>query len=492
MDPEGRVHSAQELRTSPAEGGTEGARPQKTRKRRSWTAEEDAVLAAHVQAHGVGKWDAVPQSTGLARTGQSCRFRWLNRLRPGLKDDGIAFSRDEEIHLCRLHAALGNKWSRIAAEVCRSNDPQYLSPIGTLCFFLFPLLVIDFVVMAQMEGRSENEVMHYWFCYVSRCQRAGLNVYPPEVQQAADGQPSLHQPQPKRHKNQTSSLPQQLPPPPQYLHPVGYPNYPVVPTHLPQPLGAVYPVTMAIALPPTPLPPLPVMAEASPTTQFWEQVLSLSNQNVVQGMQPHPLALPLGNTTEFNENDQGLASLLPHSNQNVEQEMRSQPPALSSENVTEINEEDQLLPPLLPQSNQNVEQGSQPQPPALPMENATEFKNEGQPLTSLPPMSNQNVAPGSQPQPPALPMENATEFNEEGQPSTSLPPFPDQNVEQERQPQWLALPLENATELNEEGQPLSSLSPLCDQNVEQGMQPQWPALSFGYAPKFFDEFWGFY
>ncbi|XP_042423522.1 transcription factor MYB41-like [Zingiber officinale] len=459
MDPEGRVHSAQELRTSPAEGGTEGARPQKTRKRRSWTAEEDAVLAAHVQAHGVGKWDAVPQSTGLARTGQSCRFRWLNRLRPGLKDDGIAFSRDEEIHLCRLHAALGNKWSRIAAE---------------------------------MEGRSENEVMHYWFCYVSRCQRAGLNVYPPEVQQAADGQPSLHQPQPKRHKNQTSSLPQQLPPPPQYLHPVGYPNYPVVPTHLPQPLGAVYPVTMAIALPPTPLPPLPVMAEASPTTQFWEQVLSLSNQNVVQGMQPHPLALPLGNTTEFNENDQGLASLLPHSNQNVEQEMRSQPPALSSENVTEINEEDQLLPPLLPQSNQNVEQGSQPQPPALPMENATEFKNEGQPLTSLPPMSNQNVAPGSQPQPPALPMENATEFNEEGQPSTSLPPFPDQNVEQERQPQWLALPLENATELNEEGQPLSSLSPLCDQNVEQGMQPQWPALSFGYAPKFFDEFWGFY
>ncbi|KAG6483839.1 hypothetical protein ZIOFF_060539 [Zingiber officinale] len=148
MEAAGGAYGAQEPGTSPAEGGGEGVRPQKTRKRRSWTAEEDAVLAAHVRAHGVGKWDEVPQSTGLARTGQSCRFRWLNSLRPGLKDDGIAFSRDEEIHLCRLHAALGNKWNRIAAE---------------------------------MEGRSENQVMHYWFYYVGRCQRTGVNVYPPEA-----------------------------------------------------------------------------------------------------------------------------------------------------------------------------------------------------------------------------------------------------------------------------------------------------------------------
>ncbi|KAG6510253.1 hypothetical protein ZIOFF_028262 [Zingiber officinale] len=102
MEAAGGAYGAQEPSTSPAEGGREGVRPQKTRKRRSWTVEEDAVLAAHVRAHGVGKWDEVPQSTGLARTGQSCRFWWLNSLRPGLKDDGIAFSRDEEIHLCRL------------------------------------------------------------------------------------------------------------------------------------------------------------------------------------------------------------------------------------------------------------------------------------------------------------------------------------------------------------------------------------------------------
>ncbi|XP_042423523.1 transcription factor MYB120-like [Zingiber officinale] len=226
MEAAGGAYGAQEPGTSPAEGGREGMRPQKTRKRRSWTAEEDAVLAAHVRAHGVGKWDAVPKSTGLARTGQSCRFRWLNSLRPGLKDDGIAFSRDEEIHLCRLHAALGNKWNRIAAE---------------------------------MEGRSENQVMHYWFYYVSRCQQTGLNVYPPEVQQAANGQSDLHQPQPKRHKSQTSSLPQQFPPRATYLVPVGYPNYPVVPTHLPQPVGAVYPVMMTI-----PPPPLSIIAEYRP------------------------------------------------------------------------------------------------------------------------------------------------------------------------------------------------------------------------------------
>ncbi|KAG6487795.1 transcription factor MYB97-like [Zingiber officinale] len=275
MEAEGGAHRAQVLCTSPAKGGEEGALPQKTRKRRSWTPEEDAVLVADVRVHGVGKWVAVPKRTGLARTGQSCRFRWLNSLHPGLKGS-VAFSRDEELHLCRLHAALGNKWSRIAAE---------------------------------MEGRSESEVMHYWFSYVNRCQQAGLNVYPPEVQQAAAGQFGLHRPELKRHKSQTSSLPQQ-PPPPLYLLPVVYPNYPVVvPTHPPQPLGVVYPVTMA-TVPPPPLIPIMAEFEALPDSQFWPLFLSLLNQDVEQGRQPHPPTLLLGNTTEFNENDQPLASSL--------------------------------------------------------------------------------------------------------------------------------------------------------------------------------------
>ncbi|KAG6508309.1 hypothetical protein ZIOFF_033683 [Zingiber officinale] len=179
---------------SPAEGGG-GWAPSRIRKRKTWTAEEDAVLAEHVRVHGTGNWDTVPKSTGLARTGQCCRSRWLNTLRPGLKKDGASFSRDEELQLCRLHAALGNKWSRIAA---------------------------------QMAGRSENECMNYWKTYVKRCQHAGVNVYPPEVQDAG-GKSDLHQPQHQRQKVQSSPL---QPPPSSSssssMLPLEYLNNPVV------------------------------------------------------------------------------------------------------------------------------------------------------------------------------------------------------------------------------------------------------------------------
>jgi hypothetical protein len=44
---------------------------------------------------------------GLQRNGKSCRLRWINYLRPGLKH-GV-FSPEEEETVMSLHAALGNK-----------------------------------------------------------------------------------------------------------------------------------------------------------------------------------------------------------------------------------------------------------------------------------------------------------------------------------------------------------------------------------------------
>ena len=44
---------------------------------------------------------------GLQRNGKSCRLRWMNYLRPGLKH-GV-FSPEEEETVMNLHATLGNK-----------------------------------------------------------------------------------------------------------------------------------------------------------------------------------------------------------------------------------------------------------------------------------------------------------------------------------------------------------------------------------------------
>ncbi|KAJ0046136.1 hypothetical protein Pint_04109 [Pistacia integerrima] len=89
-------------------------------KKGPWTATEDSVLTEYVRKHGEGNWNAVQRNTGLARCGKSCRLRWANHLRPNLKKG--AFSPEEERLIVELHAQLGNKWARMAAQ--QLNHPQ--------------------------------------------------------------------------------------------------------------------------------------------------------------------------------------------------------------------------------------------------------------------------------------------------------------------------------------------------------------------------------
>lgn len=84
-------------------------------KKGPWTAAEDEILAAYVRENGEGNWNAVQKNTGLARCGKSCRLRWANHLRPNLKKG--SFTGDEERLIIQLHAQLGNKWARMAAQV---------------------------------------------------------------------------------------------------------------------------------------------------------------------------------------------------------------------------------------------------------------------------------------------------------------------------------------------------------------------------------------
>ena len=87
-------------------------------KKGPWTVSEDITLREYVMKFGEGNWNSVQKSSGLARCGKSCRLRWANHLRPNLKKG--AFSKEEEQIIVQLHAKVGNKWARMAAQVLPS------------------------------------------------------------------------------------------------------------------------------------------------------------------------------------------------------------------------------------------------------------------------------------------------------------------------------------------------------------------------------------
>ncbi|XP_023634168.1 transcription factor TT2 isoform X2 [Capsella rubella] len=80
--------------------------------RGAWTDHEDKILRDYITTHG----------EGLKRCGKSCRLRWKNYLRPGIKRGNI--SSDEEELIIRLHNLLGNRWSLIAGRLPGRTDNE--------------------------------------------------------------------------------------------------------------------------------------------------------------------------------------------------------------------------------------------------------------------------------------------------------------------------------------------------------------------------------
>ncbi|KAG6604826.1 Transcription factor MYB32, partial [Cucurbita argyrosperma subsp. sororia] len=91
-------------------------------KRGAWSSEEDDKLMGYVQKHGPRKWRQLPSLAGLARCGKSCRLRWLNYLRPGLKKGNYTDEENDLIY--KLHEMHGNRWSMIATKLSGRTDNE--------------------------------------------------------------------------------------------------------------------------------------------------------------------------------------------------------------------------------------------------------------------------------------------------------------------------------------------------------------------------------
>ncbi|KAF8116160.1 hypothetical protein N665_0020s0021 [Sinapis alba] len=89
-------------------------------KKGPWTPEEDIILVSYIQEHGPGNWRSIPTNTGLLRCSKSCRLRWTNYLRPGIKRGN--FTSHEEGMIIQLQALLGNKWAAIASYLPQRTD----------------------------------------------------------------------------------------------------------------------------------------------------------------------------------------------------------------------------------------------------------------------------------------------------------------------------------------------------------------------------------
>ncbi|XP_057809688.1 transcription factor MYB15-like [Salvia miltiorrhiza] len=110
-------------------------------KKGAWSEEEDNKLRSYIVRYGHWNWRLLPKFAGLQRCGKSCRLRWMNYLKPGVKRG--EFNQEEKDLIAKLHQELGNKWSGIAA---------------------------------KLPGRTDNDIKNYWMTNLQKRDKSNKST----------------------------------------------------------------------------------------------------------------------------------------------------------------------------------------------------------------------------------------------------------------------------------------------------------------------------
>ncbi|XP_008790473.1 transcription factor MYB60-like isoform X2 [Phoenix dactylifera] len=145
-------------------------------KKGPWTAEEDIILVSYIQEHGAGNWRAVPTNTGLLRCSKSCRLRWTNYLRPGIKRGN--FTPHEQGIIIHLQALLGNRWAAIASYLPQRTDNDIKNYWNTHLKKKFKKYqtAIDSSMISSDSGASCHEQMSKGYSMEGRIRIPGLTA----------------------------------------------------------------------------------------------------------------------------------------------------------------------------------------------------------------------------------------------------------------------------------------------------------------------------
>eukprot|EP00257_Ricinus_communis_P013575 XP_015571043.1 transcription factor MYB4-like [Ricinus communis] len=126
-------------------------------KKGAWSQEEDDKLRAYVQRYGHWNWRQLPKFAGLSRCGKSCRLRWMNYLRPGVRRGNYCIK--EEDLIIKLREQMGNNLTMSRCTTLGRSTRTYCDAAHTMDYQSGLNLAIKHMVDAAAGGSLSSKTL---------------------------------------------------------------------------------------------------------------------------------------------------------------------------------------------------------------------------------------------------------------------------------------------------------------------------------------------